>query len=88
MLEILLLVFARELLRDWTDSFYQDYGNKLVVRLLQLDIISKAENPNCDSYHAGRFNIDCQRLLLAKHVLTALNVVSVMIHLTEQNLSM
>lgn len=48
----------------------RDYGNKLAVRLLQLDVVSKEENPNSESYHA------------------ALDAISKMVHLTEQNFSM
>jgi hypothetical protein len=59
-----------------------------VVRLLQLDIIPKAENPNSDAYHTGRLHFPSHRLHIVNHFLLALNVVSVMIHLTEQNLSM
>ncbi len=35
----------------------QDYGGKLTVMLLQLEILSRDANPNADAYFAGQLSM-------------------------------
>ncbi|ERF74169.1 hypothetical protein EPUS_03359 [Endocarpon pusillum Z07020] len=44
---------ARQEAGDIMQILLRDYGNKLAVRLLQLDIISRTESPDRNAYHAA-----------------------------------